>query len=79
MFCGSYHNEMCKERDVLIILSYHHDDVLIILSVILIILGYIWLGLVVQAWWEGLVFWSTCLTKGLINISRIYDKYQKNI
>ena len=45
-----YHNETCKERDVLIILSYHHDDVLIILSVILIILGYIWLGLVVQAW-----------------------------
>ena len=27
MFCGSYHNEMCKERDVLIILSYHRDDV----------------------------------------------------
>ena len=44
-----------KERDWLIILSYHRDDVLIILSVILIILGYIGLGLVDQAWWVGIV------------------------
>jgi len=48
-----------KERDWLIILSYHRDDVLIILSVILIILGYIGLGLVDQAWWVGVVFKST--------------------
>ena len=47
----------------MIILSYHRDDVLIILSVILIILGYIGLGLVDQAWWVGVVFKSTCLKK----------------
>ena len=56
-----------KERDWLIILSYHRDDVLIILSVILIILGYIGLGLVVQAWWVGVVFKSTCLKKKIDN------------
>ena len=56
-----------KERDWLIILSYHRDDVLIILSVILIILGYIGLGLVDQAWWAGVVFKSTCLKKKIDN------------
>ena len=56
-----------KERDWLIILSYHRDDVLIILSVILIILGYIGLGLVDQAWWVGVVFKSTCLKKKIDN------------
>ena len=75
-----------KERDWLIILSYHRDDVLIILSVILIILGYIGLGLVDQAWWVGVVFKSTCLKKNLkfffsssINQTQIkVDKYVNN-
>ena len=74
-----------KERDWLIILSYHRDDVLIILSVILIILGYIGLGLVDQAWWVGVVFKSTCLKKidnffsSSINETQIkVDKYMNN-